>query len=88
MDADSIYKQGTLNLQAGDFVLLYTDGVTDALDAEKNDFGMSRLQEVVSANCTAAPEELLDALQKAMDNFTGLAAPYDDMTMLVIKRLS
>jgi sigma-B regulation protein RsbU (phosphoserine phosphatase) len=88
MDADSTYKQGTLDLHTGDFVLLYTDGVTDALDADKNDFGMSRLQEVVLANCRATPEELLDAVGKAIDDFTGLAAPYDDITMLVIKRQS
>jgi sigma-B regulation protein RsbU (phosphoserine phosphatase) len=88
MEADSTYKQGTLNLHAGDFVLLYTDGVTDALDADKNDFGMARLQEVVLANCRATTEELLDAVEKAIDDFTGLAAQYDDMTMLVIKRLS
>jgi phosphoserine phosphatase RsbU/P len=88
MEADSSYQQGTLTLQAGDFVLLYTDGVTDALDANKNDFGMDRLQEVVMTNCTASPEELLDALEKAIDDFTGAAAPYDDITMLVIKRLN
>jgi phosphoserine phosphatase RsbU/P len=88
MEADSVYKQGTFMLQPGDFVLMYTDGVTDALDANKNDFGMARLQEVVTTNCTAAPEELLDAIEKAIDDFTGAAAPYDDITMLVIKRLN
>lgn len=87
MDEDSEYQQESLILQQGDFVLLYTDGVTDALDADINDFGMQRLQEVIFSNCTASPDELLDALQKALDEFTGATAPYDDMTMLVIKRL-
>ncbi len=87
MDEDSEYHQESLVLQHGDFVLLYTDGVTDALDAEKNDFGMQRLQEVVFSCCTATPDELVDALQKSLDDFTGGTAPYDDMTILVIKRL-
>jgi sigma-B regulation protein RsbU (phosphoserine phosphatase) len=87
IDVESIYGQGMVKLQPGDFVLLYTDGVTDALDAGKNDFGMDRLQEVVLSNCSASPEEMLDSLQAALDTFTGSTAPYDDMTMLVIKRL-
>jgi sigma-B regulation protein RsbU (phosphoserine phosphatase) len=87
MDIDSSYNQGTLILQPGDFILLYTDGVTDALDSIKNEFGITRLQEVLLSNCKASTEELLDTLQKAIDDFTGSAAPYDDITMLVIKRL-
>jgi phosphoserine phosphatase RsbU/P len=87
MDAGASYTQDNLMLEAGDFVLLYTDGVTDALDAETNDFGLARLQELVLTNCGASPEDLLDIIQKALDDFTGTTAPYDDMTMLVIKRL-
>ncbi len=87
MDDDAVYQQTSLQLQPGDFILLYTDGVTDALDAEKNDFGIERLEQVVYANCSASPDELLDALQKAIDDFTGATPPYDDITMLVVKRL-
>jgi sigma-B regulation protein RsbU (phosphoserine phosphatase) len=85
--AEAPYEQRTHSLASGDFVLLYTDGVTDARNAAGEDFGVKRLQAVVAQNRTAPAAGLLSALERALDEFTGAAAPFDDLTLVIARRL-
>jgi sigma-B regulation protein RsbU (phosphoserine phosphatase) len=80
------YEQRTLALSSGDFVLLYTDGVTDALNAQGEDFGLQRLRSVVAAHRAEPATQLLAALEQALADFTGAAAPFDDLTLLIARR--
>jgi sigma-B regulation protein RsbU (phosphoserine phosphatase) len=81
------YDQHSVQLNAGDFILLYTDGVTDALNAEGHEFGMESLRRVVLDHRNAPAAELVKALDQALSSFSGASAPFDDITILVAKHL-
>jgi sigma-B regulation protein RsbU (phosphoserine phosphatase) len=85
IEADAAYEQRTLRLKPGDLILLYTDGVTDALNAQGQDFGMERLERVLQDHFLSSAADVLAALEGALDDFTGPTAPFDDMAMMVIR---
>jgi len=84
---DAAFGQHTLHLNPGDLVLLYTDGVTDALDAQGQDFGMERLQRVLLEHQDTPASDMVTALEEAITDFAGSAAPFDDMAIMVLKCL-
>jgi serine phosphatase RsbU (regulator of sigma subunit) len=89
---DASYEQRTVHLEPGDFLVLYTDGVTDAAaaDVPQTTFGMERLQSLVFEHRRATAAEIMAALESAIDDFTGAdgaTAPIDDTAMMVIKCL-
>jgi sigma-B regulation protein RsbU (phosphoserine phosphatase) len=77
----------TLNLAAGDRLLLYTDGVTDAANMSGERFGDERLLEVLGRAETAGAEAVVRSLVDAIAAFRGAAEPADDVAMLVVERL-
>lgn len=80
------YEQQTLRLDRGDFLVLYTDGVTDALDVEGNAFDIQNLERVILAQRDGSAADIAVALEKAIEEFIGTGAPYDDITILVAGR--
>jgi serine phosphatase RsbU (regulator of sigma subunit) len=88
--ADAPYTERTVKLDGGDFLLLYTDGATDALNEAGDSFGVERLCAALAAHAQtyAAPAaaSLLAALEQALDDFKGAAAPFDDLTFLIARR--
>jgi sigma-B regulation protein RsbU (phosphoserine phosphatase) len=84
--ADAVYEQRTVPLGAGDLVLLYTDGVTDAIDAREQEFGEARLQQALLAGRGASVEAVVAALDGALGAFVGERAPFDDMTIVAVRR--
>ncbi len=90
VDENASYHQETLQLEAGDFVLLYTDGVTEAVCGCSTDacFGEERLRELVHAKHSGSASTVLDALSQALNEFMGAAPLFDDVTMVGIKRLT
>jgi sigma-B regulation protein RsbU (phosphoserine phosphatase) len=85
--ADTPFEQRTVRLDPGDFVLSYTDGVTDAIDAQEQTFGMERLQRTVFEQRHTPAAGLLAALERDVDNFCGAGTPFDDIAVVVTKRL-
>ena len=82
---DSPFEQRTVHLNPGDFILLYTDGVTDATDAHLQDFGMERLQRVILDQRRAPAVEIIAALEQAIHDFVGSTARFDDITIVVTR---
>lgn len=81
------YGDTTQRLGPGDRLVLFSDGVTDAQNAAGEEFGESRLLEVL---CTAGPPSagaLIDRVFAAIDRFAGNAPQFDDITLLVASRL-
>lgn len=78
------YDQATLTLRPGDTLVLYTDGVTEAMDSHNRQFGVDQLSAVM-ARCDRSAAELRDAILRALDQFTDRAAAHDDRTLLVAK---
>jgi sigma-B regulation protein RsbU (phosphoserine phosphatase) len=80
------FDQRSVQLQPGDLVLLYTDGVTDALDAQGQEFGLDRLRQMVLDHRNASAAELASALDGTVTAFAGAAARFDDITVVIAKR--
>ncbi len=80
------YEQETTILSSGDTVLLYTDGITDTLNLDDEMFGEARLVELVTERRNAAATEICTAIYNAVQSFQGEANPFDDLTLMVLKR--
>jgi serine phosphatase RsbU (regulator of sigma subunit) len=72
-------------LEANDVLLAFTDGIPDALNAEDVSFGNERLLRILKGVDTC-PRKLLSRIEQELHQFMGAANPFDDVTMLAIKR--
>lgn len=88
IDSDTPFEQRRIQLNRGDFILFYTDGVTEAIDTHEEEFGMPRLQRFALEHKHHSPTDILSALEREIENFTGSTALYDDTTIVVAKCLS
>jgi len=82
---DATYEQGELSMQPGDFVVIYSDGLTDATNSQGEAYGMERLQKKVEALRGLPPYEVRVQLTDALREFTG-GAQDDDVTVVVLGR--
>ncbi len=87
IEPETPYTQRTLALEAGDFLLLYTDGLTDAIDAQGHEFGVQHLEELIRQNRHASVNEVINRLEEAIIEHSGDITPFDDITLLMVKRL-
>lgn len=79
------YKSGTMQLEPGDKLVQYTDGVTEATNAKHQLYGMDRLTEFLQAHSDTKPMDLLPQLKEDIDLFVGEAPQFDDITMLCLE---
>ena len=78
------YRVNELQLDRGDRIFLYTDGVTEATDSKNQLYGEERLLSFMSNNIALGGTELLPSLKLDIDKFVGDAPQFDDITMLVL----
>lgn len=83
---DISLRDDRVDLAPGDVLVLYTDGVTDALNADDEEFGEQRLFDVIRANAGGSAQEILWGITGALAGFIGDTEPADDVTCVVIKR--
>jgi serine phosphatase RsbU (regulator of sigma subunit) len=88
IDKGASYRQNHLTMEAGDFLVCYTDGVTEAVNTVDEEFGMERLEQIVLANRQSACADIAAAVEKAVNDFSPAGKQFDDITILVIKRNS
>jgi sigma-B regulation protein RsbU (phosphoserine phosphatase) len=79
------YKRQTLKLEPGDTIFLYTDGVTEATNANEELFGDDRLLQTLREACGMEPAEICPFVKSKIDEFVGDAPQFDDITMLALK---
>ena len=84
---DYQYTEETLQLEKGDTLLLYTDGVTEAVDAEVNDYSEDRLKKLLDHSSKLSCQEVVDKVKADVKAFVGEAEQSDDITLLALKRL-
>ncbi len=78
------YGQSSVSLSPGDCLVLYTDGVTEAMNADGEEFGMDRLQSVFAETRPATAEEANQAVFKAVHDFAGETPQSDDITCVAV----
>jgi sigma-B regulation protein RsbU (phosphoserine phosphatase) len=84
ISATEEYAEGQRDLVAGDQIIFYTDGVTEAENAAGEQYGLKRL-DLVLANCAVGAPDLLNEVLIAIEQFTEGRPPNDDRTVLVAK---
>ena len=84
IDANVQYDEHVQELHPGDQVLFYTDGITEATDPEGRQFGLERLDRVLT-QCSLNATDLIRSVVSAVDEFTAGQPPADDRTLLVAK---
>jgi sigma-B regulation protein RsbU (phosphoserine phosphatase) len=81
------YGQLTVQLQPGDFVFCYTDGVTESVNIQNEQYGEERLYQLLLDHPDASPDDLLKTLLQSLSAFVGEASQFDDVTVLIAKRM-
>ena len=87
MFEDYAYREATVSLEAGDLLVLYTDGITEARNVDDEAFGDRRLLDTV---CLSEGDCCSDVVRKVFSNvfaFAGSRPPYDDMTLMVVRSM-
>ena len=81
----SLLEQKTIHLKAGDTLVLYTDGVIEAMDENGNEFGEERLCELVANSARKGPKRLTAAIVEAVQEHAGQQPQYDDITVVALR---
>ena len=79
------FEEHAFSLNPGDSIFVYTDGVPEASNSEKELFGTDRMLEALNIEPDATPERVLANTRKCIDEFVGNASQFDDMTMLCFR---
>jgi phosphoserine phosphatase RsbU/P len=85
---DCVYRQDSVALVAGDVLVAYTDGISEAMNAADEEWGEERLMEAVGPNRTMPACTFIDRLMTSADTFVAGAEQHDDMTLLVVRAIS
>jgi sigma-B regulation protein RsbU (phosphoserine phosphatase) len=87
VQAEVEYRTRSLTLAPGSLLVLYTDGVTEALRNDMAEFGVARMSDTVVAHRQATATGIINAVRGAVDEFVGNMSQFDDFTMVVLKRV-
>ena len=79
------YRKNELELAPGDAIYLYTDGVTEATDANDKLYGEQRLHSILEKHKDAPMQVICDEVKRDVDAFVGEAPQFDDITMLALR---
>jgi sigma-B regulation protein RsbU (phosphoserine phosphatase) len=81
------FSEETFQLERGDTLLLFTDGVTEAIDPDENEYDNERLKKLLQQCGKLSCQEIVDAVKADVKAFAGNAEQSDDITLMAMKRL-
>ena len=84
---NTLYKEQSFELDPGDVLLLYTDGVTEAADISESFYGTERLLQILNKTKEKSVTEVLDAVREDIRGYAAGTTQYDDITMLILRFL-
>ena len=79
------YESGTVTLQSGDWLVIFTDGVIEAENVRTEEYGETRLLTLLHANVALTPTMLLNTIMLDLDRFVGNAPQHDDVTLMLLR---
>ncbi len=85
MKTDTPYKSETIQLKTGDVLILFTDGISEAMNKKGEEFSDESLEKLAVRIYSESPENILSKIQQDVQNFTNGATQSDDMTLVIIK---
>jgi sigma-B regulation protein RsbU (phosphoserine phosphatase) len=81
-------EERAFRLEPGDLLVLYSDGVTEAMGRNDEQFGVPRLRSLVERSAGAEAREVVEAVANRVRSFSGDISPSDDLTVLAVRRLT
>ncbi|MGA8028259.1 MAG: PP2C family protein-serine/threonine phosphatase [Bryobacteraceae bacterium] len=81
----AIYSAGIIQIENGDRLIVYSDGINEAANPNDEELGDARLEQIISGNADAVPESLCEQILEQVTAFAGSGNPQDDRTLLVVK---
>ncbi len=85
--SDAVYSESTLEMEKGDTLIAYSDGITEARNDGGMFFGEGRLLTTIKHNAHLSPEQIGQKILKEVAWFRGDAKIYDDISMIIVKRI-
>ena len=82
------FREGRTRLHPGDVLVIYSDGVTEAVNPKGEEFGPTRLYEVVARNIDSSAAGIRDRIEAALTKFCQGTPAADDITLVIVKRLA
>lgn len=86
VEIDVPYSDRSVQLERGDFIFFYTDGVIEAVNTQRKEFGLERLQSEVFERRSCSVEELMDGIDQVLADYIAPLEVEDDLTLMVVKR--
>jgi len=86
--SDAEFREGHTQLHPGDVLVIYSDGVSEAVNPNGEEFGPTRLYEVVARNLDASAGGIRDRIESALTKFCQGTPAADDITLVICKRLA
>lgn len=84
---DATYLRGFAQLQPGDILVLYTDGITECHHHRSDEeFGVARLQRLVARHADKSAAEIVQTVFQAVSRYAATPVPEDDQTLVLVKR--
>ncbi len=83
---DRITRDFSLELERGDCLIFYTDGITEALNAEGDEFGLERMMQSVQKSADKGALAIITDLTEEVRNFIGSQPQHDDITLIAIRK--
>ncbi|MFC1553986.1 PAS domain S-box protein [candidate division KSB1 bacterium] len=83
---DLSYRKVKVKLNPGDQLIIYSDGISEAMNSRMEEFGEEKLIEFVQKNKNLAAVQLIDKIISEVKSFFGKAPQHDDMTIIILKR--
>ena len=77
----------TLDIRTGDIIVMYTDGITESINAREEMFGEERLHSIIRMHARLPAQEILKKILESVQQFTGDMPQFDDITLMVVKGL-
>ncbi len=83
---DSEYEEEKISINRNDIIVIFSDGITEAMNENEEEYGEEKLKEFISNHLDEAPEIIIENILSDVRMFVGEAPQWDDMTLLIIKR--
>ena len=85
IDKATVYKDNEFQVNPGDIVILYTDGLVEAVNANSKQYGVDNIKRLIKENAGLKAADISNKIKKSLKEFCGSAKQHDDQTLLVIK---
>ncbi len=83
---DSDFEDEKISVKKNDVIVIYSDGISEAMNESEEEYGEERLTELISNHIEESPDKIIENILSDVEMFVGKASQWDDMTLMIIKR--